>query len=160
MKAVKTGVVFNLMCERKTEIGLVKEWEKKVFVQAEDLPVFINKYNMKTRGGLLYISEFVQKNQRRPKGTEPWVATAHETQPLNTMERIKRHRRTKAEITAAKKAQETGQPTVHPLQKPKRPRRTKAEMQAFREQQARIARTTRTRRSKPRPSTEKAAHAS
>lgn len=118
------GTVFNLVCERKTEVGLIKEWEKKVFVREEDLPEFVRKYNMKTRGGLLYISEFIQKNQRRPKFAVDWIMgkQAELTRPV-----IKRQRRTKAQMEAMRaNAAKTAQTPA------KRHRRTKVQMEAAR----------------------------
>lgn len=119
------GTVYNLMCERKTEVGLIKEWEKKVFVREEDLPEFVRKYNMKTRGGLLYISEFIQKNQRRPKFAETWVELGKQAELTRPV--IKRTRRTKAQMEAMRaNAAKTAQTPA------KRHRRTKAQMEAAR----------------------------
>lgn len=118
------GAVYNLMCERKTEVGLIKEWDKKVFVHEEDLPEFIKKYNLRTRGGLLYIAEFIQKNQRRPKFAVDWVMGKHAelTRPV-----IKRTRRTRAQMEAMRaNAAKTAQTPA------KRHHRTKAQMEEAR----------------------------
>lgn len=94
------GIVFHLMCERPTELGLAKEWEKTVYVPEPDVQEFVSKFNMKKRGGLLYITEYVQHNQRRPQFAELW----EENKPTVQMQR--KTRRTKAEMVALREAHE------------------------------------------------------
>ena len=138
IKITNGGSVFNLVCGIvDKDVGLIKEWEKVVYVPKNDVEKFVQKYNMKNRGGLLYIAEFVQLNKRRPQFAEVWsdLPTVQQSQRKTAKKMsgseqeadvrvTKRVRRTRAQIEADNAKLLTTVKTA------KRVRRTRAQIEA------------------------------